>query len=595
MTRPEWNEALLRAGFDGLHVSLPDDVEENHGLSLLVSHALELPNGHQANTVPSTIIVVETSAHEDLARRIQSYLASRTETPCEIVHFKSLTSMDDTYDQCICLLELGKPVLAHLNETRFAALRRMMAIATRFVWVTDQCGVDAYNPEAAMASGWGKVLARERPELSFTHLNLQNADDPEGIILRVVNQSMALPQEEHETDLLEEDGRVLIPRAVEAPDVKRLYDSEISGLQPEPATIISQDDETAPKLELRFSPGRLDSLHFGPDTAATRPLEDDEIRISTRATGINFRDVMVALNQIADDHIGAEFAGLVLEVGAACKTTFAPGDRVCGLLDGSFRTIVRAKAANLVKIPAHMSFAEASSLPVAYATAQYALRYLARLKHGESILIHAAAGGVGQAALFLAQRTGATIYATVSTPEKKALLTERFGIDARHIFSSRHTLFASQILQGTAGKGVDVVLNSLAGHALTESWRCLAPLGRFIEIGKRDIRAFNNLPMQPFTRNVSFCSLDLKMLAEHNATLLGHIIQEIQALVFDEAAQPRLMPYPLTVYKRSGFEEAFRLLQSGRHVGKVVVDWEQEDTLKVTLIRKLNFLSKGFG
>lgn len=587
LSRSEWNKALLEAGFDGLHVSLPDDLEEKkHGLSLLVSRPRQLPNGHHAKAAPSSVIVVETLAHEHLAKRIQAHLALSNKGVCDIVHFEALSNTERTYDQCVCLVELGKPLLAHLGEAEFQSLRRMMTIATRFFWVTEQCGVDAQNPETAMASGFGKVLARERPELGFVHINLPTTDDPDGTILRIIDQSIKLLPEEQETDLLEEEGKILIPRAVEAPDINRLLDSEIHGWQPEP-TVVRNSVETSQKLELRFSPGRLDSLHFGPDTSQTHPLQDDEVHVLTQATGINFRDVMVALNQISDDHIGAEFAGVVLEVGTAWQTSFAPGDRVCGLLDGSFRTIVRAKAANLLKIPERMSFAEASSIPVAYATAQYALRYLARLEPGESILIHAAAGGVGQAAVYLAQRAGAIVYATVSTPEKKAILTERFGIDASHIFSSRHTLFASQILQKTNGKGVDVVLNSLAGHALTESWRCLAHLGRFIEIGKRDIRAFNNLPMQPFSRNVSFCSLDLKVLADHNAALLGRIVQEIQTLLFNEEAQPRLMPFPLTIYKRSGFEEAFRLLQSGRHVGKVVVDWMQEDTIKVKLIIKL--------
>ncbi|KAK7747469.1 putative secondary metabolism biosynthetic enzyme [Cytospora paraplurivora] len=251
----------------------------------------------------------------------------------------------------------------------------------------------------------------------------------------------------------------------------------------------------------------------------------------TKATGIEFRDVMVAPQQVSDDKIGAESAGVVDEVGAAWQQSLAPGDRVCGSLDGSFRTLVRVSGANLIRVPPDISFVEAAAIPVAYATAQYALRYLARLQPGESILIYAAAGGMGQAAVHLAQRTGATVYATVSTPEKGNILIDRFGIEAGHISSSRHTLFTSQVLQRKGGRGVDVVLDSLAGQALAEIWRCLAPLGRFIELGKRDIRAFNRLPMEPFSRNVSFFLLDLKLLAKHNPVLLRTIMQEIQTLV----------------------------------------------------------------
>ncbi|KAG6361100.1 hypothetical protein INS49_009324 [Diaporthe citri] len=545
LTEPEWNEALLRADFDGLHVSLRDDAEGNHVNSLLVSHARYPSESTSKRTDLSTIIVTGKKEHDDLADRIRANLRSRSKGLCDVMHADLLSGAEIVYDQCICLMELGNPIMAHLDETKFEALRRVTTVATQIIWVTEGCGVGAQNPEASIVAGFAKVLERERPGLSFVHLNVHDREHAEDTIIRIVNQSHTLSAEDQETDLLEEeDGRVLVPRAVEAPDVNRLLDSEKHGLQPQ-------------------------------------PTDDDEVRVLVKATGINFRDVMVALNQISDNHMGAEFAGVVVEAGASWRSSFSPGDRVCGPLDGSFRTLVRAPGRNLVKIPPNLSFAEAASIPVAYATAQYALRYLARIQPGESILIHAAAGGVGQAAVNLAQRAGAAVYATVSTPEKKRILMERFGVEAGRIFSSRHTLFASQVMQRTGGRGVDVVLNSLAGHALTESWRCLAPLGRFVEIGKRDIRAFNRLPMEPFSRNVSFSSLDLKVLADHNPALLSTIMKEIEELVWDETARPHLVPYPLTVFKRSGFEEAFRLLQSGRHSGKVVVDWEQADTIKV--------------
>lgn len=560
---------------------------ERHVNSLLVSRTQSSSSSPiRANL--STVIVTVTTAHEDLAKRIKARLDKRSKGRCEILHLEKPVETEMIYDQCISLVDLGKPLMPHLNMSQFEGLRRIMGIATQFIWVTDGCGMDAQNPEAAMMAGFGKSLERERPGLSFVHLNVQTADTAEDTIMRVVDQSHTLSVEDQETDLLEdkeEDGRILVPRAVEAPDVNSLLHAAIHGLQPQPTLVSKEGTSPDETLELRFNPGRLDSLHFGPDLSTALPLQDDEVLVLTKATGINFRDVMVALNQIADDQIGAEFAGVVLEVGAAWQSVWTPGDRVCGPLDGSFRTVARTTGATLVRMPPGMSFAEAAAVPVAFATAQYALRYLARIQPGESILIHAAAGGVGQAAVYLAQRAGATVYATVSTPEKKELLMDRFGIEAGRIFSSRHTLFASQILQQSRGRGVDVVLNSLAGQALTESWRCLAHLGRFVEIGKRDVRAFSALPMEPFARNVSFCSLDLKVLAQHNPALLSTIMQEIQAIVSEDAgaARARVVPHPLTVFKRSGFEEAFRLLQSGRHAGKVVVDWEESDTIEVSL------------
>jgi len=229
-----------------------------------------------------------------------------------------------------------------------------------------------------------------------------------------------------------------------------------------------------------------------------------------------------------------------------------------------------------------MPFTEATAVPLAFATAQYSLCHVARLKCGESILIHSAAGGVGQAAIQIAQSIGAVIYVTVSTPKKKELVMDRYGIDAGHCFSSRHTLFAQQLMRKTAGRGVDVVLNSLSGLALTETWRCIAPLGRFIEIGKRDIAASRSLPMDPFERNVSYSSIDLTIVSRFDEQLMARIMQEVQLRLLDEVSQQHIAPYPISVFTRSKIEDAFRFLQTGQHTGKAVVDWETPDTILVT-------------
>ncbi|KAK5988693.1 Highly reducing polyketide synthase azaB [Cladobotryum mycophilum] len=537
LTRSEWHEALLRAGFDGLQVSLPDDVEENHGLSLLVSRSTHSPGLRSPAADNSIVIVTETPHQEGLASLLQTHLVSQLKI----------------YDQCICLMELGKPIMAHLTEAHLTTLHHLLDMAKQIIWVTDKCGEGAENPEAAMIAGFGKTLVGERPKLSFVHLNVQTEALTTDTILRVVKQSHAVSLAQQETDLLEADGMILVPRVVEAPHINSLLDSEKHGLEPQSVKVGNEWDVSDQELELHFSLGRLDSLHFRPSAPVPLPLQQDQVRVLVKATGVNFKDVMVILNQVLEGHIGQEFAGVVIEVGADLKTAFSPGDAVCGIVAGSFRTCIHVKGCQIMKIPPGISFTEASAIPLAYATAQYGLHHLARLQPGESILIHAAAGAVGQAAIQLAQRVGATIYVTVSTPKKKSILMNKYG--------------------------VDVVLNSLAGQGLMESWRCLAAFGRFIEIGKTDISSFKSLPMEPFLRNVSFCSLDLGIVWKANDNLMGQIMQEVQTLFLDNGKY--MVPYPLTVFKRSGFEEAFRLLQTGRHAGKVVVDWEQEDTIQI--------------
>ncbi|KAI1505023.1 hypothetical protein F5X99DRAFT_431130, partial [Biscogniauxia marginata] len=292
--------------------------------------------------------------------------------------------------------------------------------------------------------------------------------------------------------LARKSGKIYIPRVIEAPHINKLLESETHGMEPVMTGVSKEWNDADNPLELRFTPGRLDSFHFGPDTSTLRPLQEDEVRISVKGTGINFKDVIVALNQVNDDHIVQDFAGTVIQTGTTSNITLCLGGR-----------------SHVMKILDWMPFTEACAIPVAYATAQYGLCHLFRLKPGEHILIHAAAGAVGQAAIQIAQRITATIYVTVSTSEEKELLMNRYGIESSHFFSSRHISFAQQIMQKTSGRGVDVILNSLSGQALAECWRCLTAFGRFIEICNRDINTFKTLPMEPFQRNVSFFSLDV--------------------------------------------------------------------------------------
>lgn len=171
-----------------------------------------------------------------------------------------------------------------------------------------------------------------------------------------------------------------------------------------------------------------------------------------------------------------------------------------------------------------MSFITAATIPVVYCTAYHALFEIGRLSKGDSILIHAAAGGVGQAAVMLAQRAQTEVFVTVGTAEKKALMQQHYRIPDDHIFSSRDSSFQQELMHITKNRGVDVVLNSTAGETLHQSWQCLAPLGRFIEIGKRDLIGNSNLEMRKFGEAVTFSAVDLGLLAEKRPHALKKLL-----------------------------------------------------------------------
>ena len=225
-----------------------------------------------------------------------------------------------------------------------------------------------------------------------------------------------------------------------------------------------------------------------PCPEAEAPLGTGEVRVAVRATGVNFRDLLVALGVVpwGKGLFGCEGAGVVTEAGPGV-TDLAPGDRVLGLLTGSFGgPLAVADRRMLARVPAGWSFAEAASVPAAFLTAYYGLVRLAGLSAGESVLVHAAAGGVGTAAVQLARHLGATVYATAS-PGKWPAVTGA-GVPAQRLASSRDAGFEAAFTDAAGGAGIDVVLNCLAGELTDASLRLLGPGGRFIEMGKTDIR-----------------------------------------------------------------------------------------------------------
>ncbi|KAL4963349.1 MDR/SDR family oxidoreductase [Aspergillus stella-maris] len=200
-------------------------------------------------------------------------------------------------------------------------------------------------------------------------------------------------------------------------------------------------------------------------------------------------------------------------------------------------------------------------------TSIYALYRLAHLKRGQRVLIHSATGGVGLSAIQLAQYMGAEVYATAGTPEKREFFRAQYGIPKERIFSSRTTAFAEQILAFTGGEGVDVILNSLTGNLLDETWRIIADGGIMVEIGKKDILDGSTLVMEPFNRNASFRALDLSHKEITDGTIAS-LLADILALMTGGHLSPNI---PMHGFSLRDIPAAFRLLRSGKHIGKLVI------------------------
>jgi phthiocerol/phenolphthiocerol synthesis type-I polyketide synthase C len=338
-------------------------------------------------------------------------------------------------------------------------------------------------------------------------------------------------------------------------------------------TSSGQKNPAGKRRALDFAvPGQLRNLRWS--STARTDLVEDQVEVAVKATGVNFRDVMYALGLLSDEGVergfagptlGLEFSGTVTRVGPRAAG-FTPGDRVFGFAPSSFSDLLSTRAGAVSHIPLGMSFEAAATIPSTFYTAYYSLHTLARLREGEKVLIHGAAGGVGLAAIQVAKWCGAEIYATAGSDEKRDFL-RLLGVD--HIFDSRSLAFGDQILQLTGGHGVDVVLNSLAGEAINRNLRILRPFGRFLELGKRDFYENTRIGLRPLRNNISYFAIDADQLMCERPDLTRELLAEVMQLFREHVFHP--LPYQ--TFDAADVIDAFRHMQQARQIGKIIVTY----------------------
>jgi polyketide synthase 12 len=366
-----------------------------------------------------------------------------------------------------------------------------------------------------------------------------------------------------DSDVPLDDTAIAEVLAVGEPQVlvrgETVYSARVHGSGAVEALLVPPGDE--PWRLGMSSKGTFENLAFEPIPNADAPLEPGQVRIAVRTMAANFRDVMIALGLYPDDDavMGVEASGIVVET-ASEDGRFAIGDRVTGLFPEGTGSMATTDARLLMEIPSGWSYADAATAPVVFATAYYALTTLADAKAGQRVLVHAAAGGVGMAAVQLARHLGLEVFATASRGKWDTL--RAMGFDEDHVADSRTCEFEDKFRAVTGGRGVDVVLDSLAGEFVDASLRLVAPGGVFLEMGKTDIRDPGVVAQEH--PEVRYRAFDLfEAGADHIQQMLTDL-----ATMFDDAA---LRPLPVTRFDVRRARAALRYLSQARHVGKVVL------------------------
>jgi acyl transferase domain-containing protein/D-arabinose 1-dehydrogenase-like Zn-dependent alcohol dehydrogenase/acyl carrier protein len=436
----------------------------------------------------------------------------------------------------------GARAVHDLADEVLETLKLTLSDTTRVVFVTrgaaSVAGEDVTDLAAAAAWGLVRSAQAENPG-RFLLIDL---DDPAGIVPAIYADD--------EQQVAVRDGVVLAARLAKL--------STATSLVPPAGT---------PWRLATAAKGSLDELMLAPCPEVLEPLTGTQVRVSVRAGGLNFRDVLNALGMYPGEAglFGAEAAGVVSEIGPDV-TSLAVGDPVMGMMFGGFGPTVVAEDRYLTRIPEGWTWERAASVPLVFLTAYYALVDLADVQPGEKVLIHAGAGGVGMAAIQLAKHLGAEVFATAS--EGKWDVLRGLGVADDHIASSRTTEFEAMF-----GQGVDVVLNALTGEFVDSSLRLLGAGGRFLEMGKTDPRDPAGLPGIMY-RPFDLGQVDLDRVRE----MLVALVELFGAGVIE--------PLPISAWDVRRAKDAFRYMSRARHVGKIVLTtpkpWDPDGTVLIT-------------
>ncbi|KAF2106034.1 hypothetical protein BDV96DRAFT_607692 [Lophiotrema nucula] len=549
LTTSEWDRVLSRNGFGGVEHVFWDNEDEDHRHTSLLISTKERSEQRSASVVLPLVTVI--APHGATADRLFDGLYIVVDTP-------------------------SNSILEELGQEEFESLRHILVSAHNVLWISQKHS-DYSHAGAGSVHGLARTLRSESASMRFTIMEVDASVPTEQqtgidhVLQLCLNQSTAI----FESGMAHRDAVFHIPRAKE--DVSMNEKIRNKGQRMIRRDVRFSDGNL--RLTVK-TPGLLDTLTFEQMTDQPAGLGVRQVQVRVKTIGCNFKDCLVALGRVADNALGTDCAGVVERVGTDCSVQ--PGDRVAVLALNTYSSSVHCHEDLIVKLPDFVTFAEAAKLPTNFVTAYHALVEVGRLSKGESVLIHAGAGGTGQAAVQIAQLFGAEVFVTVGSQRKKDLLMSTYSLSEDHILYSRDTSFAEGIKRRTDGRGVDLILNSLAGEQLLASWGCLAPYGRFLEIGKRDLLSNEKLPMLQFARNISFTAIDVAAMIRERPSL----VQKSLKAVVDLMAEKRIrVATPLKVFGVNEVESAIRYLQSGINAGSVAIDIA-EDSVVPALVRR---------
>ncbi|KAM0430349.1 hypothetical protein ACHAQK_010680 [Fusarium lateritium] len=572
LSRSQWVETLAKNGFVNNGPVFEDyPVSEGGSINVFVSEVPIPP----PSAAPLDVEIVSGSEEIDYSsftEKLQKNLWDRS--------VQSIVASPNVSSDKISVImpDFVERVAWDMDGHLFDSLKARVASSCVVLFVFSTAKEKEDRPSGDWIYGFVRSIRYEYASVRFVTLELESGLEA-GVealttILNSPTADMSLPIDEIEFEYMEREGQLFVSRVRAEPAFDNYVSRDLSRAVSEEALFLNDRPMSA---ELGV-PGVLDTIRWADNPEITGPVDPDCVRLQLCAASINFKDVLVASGQLEGiTQMRNDCSGIVLEVGANMTDKFKPGDRVCSLYSQSFTNYPMVHGTCCHVIPDDMTFADAASIPLVWSTVYYSLITIARLQKGESILIHSAAGAVGQASIMLARHLGAEIFVTCGNEAKVELLNTEFNIPKDHIFSSRNTSFRDKIRGMTNGYGVDVVLNSLGGEMFRESCNTLAAHGRFVEIGRKDLMENALMPMEFLLNNITFAYVDFAHILATRTMLAHQLLGDVMKLFASGAVQHvRQIKYPI-----SEMAAAFRLIQAGKHTGKVILTVDAEDKVQV--------------
>ncbi|RYP18018.1 hypothetical protein DL767_009910 [Monosporascus sp. MG133] len=480
----------------------------------------------------------------------------------------------------ISMLEVEQEILASMGQEEMNQLRHIINTVTDLLWLTGGGMLNMPNPDLTLSNGLSRALMLEQPSLRFSVMDLGPIEHVLAnlqVTLENVVRGLATVQDTDDKEFIQTNGLLYISRF--GPDValNSLFRRRLGTQEP------MREIPIAKASPARFSIGQAgvtDSIYFQQLREPPTHPPAGFIDVNLKAVSLNAKDIYTISGRVETRTAttACEFSGIVVAVGSDIQH-LQPGDRVLVSAPNHFTTLERVPAWAAHKLLPGEQFTTMATLPIMYSTALYALQDRTHLRTGESILVHSGAGALGLAMISIAKRIGAVIYATVGSKVKKDFLVNELGIPDTHIFSSRDASFVEGVQEMTGGKGIDVIINSLVGDLMHASWKCIAHFGRFVEVGKRELADAGNLNMYMFLRNATFTAFDFSDLFFSEDQFYRDIWTSKTKDVLELYRSGQIKPAPMAIFDVTDIKKAYRHFSAKDRVGKVVISFENPDSL----------------